>query len=98
MSDHVTNGSGDGPEIITRERSDLTTRLRATAALGRKETVETQRWSTGQQFQGKVVVDSRAGALQTASEWRRRDTVWTDSSRTDTGEVGVVCVWQSPSG
>lgn len=31
-------------------------------------------------------------------EWRRQDTIWTDGSRLDNGEVGAACVWQSPSG
>ena len=87
-----------GPEkILSGESSDLITRRRAAAALGRRETVETQRWSAGWHFQGKIIVDSRAGALQTARKWRRRDTVWTDGSRIDSGEVGAACDWQSPS-
>ena len=69
-------GSGDGPEeILTRERADLTMRLRAAATLGRRQTVEAQVWGTDHLFPGKIVVDSRAGGLQTASEWRQQDTL-----------------------
>ena len=32
--------------------------------------VEVQEWSIGRQFSGRIIVNSRAGALQTASEWR----------------------------
>lgn len=49
-------------------------------------------------FPGRVVVDSGAGAPKTAIEWQRRDTVWTDGSHIDSGEVGAACVWQSPDG
>ena len=38
------------------------------------------------------------GALQTAGEWRQRDTLWTDGSRIEGGQVGAACVWQSPGG
>ena len=63
------DGIGDGPEkILTRERSLLTTRLRAAAGLGRRETVEAQEWGTGRLFPGRFTVDCRAGALQLSSE------------------------------
>ena len=75
--------------MLTRERSALTTRLRAAAALGRRETVEIREWGSGRQFPGRIIVDSRAGALETASEWRQRDTVWTDGSHIEGGEVGA---------
>ena len=83
---------GGGPEILARERSALATRLRAAAALRRGETAESQAWGTGSQFSGRVIVEERAGALQTTSEWRRRDTIWADGSRIESGEVGVACV------
>ena len=87
--------SGDGPEeILTRERSALTTRLRAAAALRRGETVEPQEWSASRRFPGRIVIEERAGALATANEWRRRDTIWTDGSRLSSGEVGAARVWQ----
>ena len=34
---------------------------------------------------GRVLVDRRGEALQTAREWRRRDMLWTDGSRLDSG-------------
>ena len=73
-------------------------RLRAAAALHRGETVETGEWGTGRQFPGWVIVEDMAGALQTASEWRWRDTIWTDGSRIESEEVGAACIGQSPSG
>ena len=37
-------------------------------------------------------------ALQTAHEWRRWGTIWTDGSREDSEEVGAAYVWQTPGG
>ena len=82
---------GGGPEeILNRERSALTTCLQA--ALRRGETVGTQEWGTSREFSRQVIVEERVGTLQTASEWRRRDTIWTDGSRIKSGEVGAACV------
>ena len=58
----------------------------------RREAVEAQEWDTGHQFSDRIIVDSRAGALQTASEWRRRDTVRTDGSRIETGGGSGMCL------
>ena len=78
----------EGPEeILARERSALTTRLRAVAALRSGKSVETQGWGASRRFPGRIVVEERAGVLATAHEWRRRDTVWTDGSRLNSGEV-----------
>ena len=33
-----------------------------------------------------------------AREWKGRDTVWTDSSRFDSGEVGSACLWRDGEG
>ena len=85
------------PNRIERENPDLTTLLREAAALGRRVTVEGQQWSTKRQFPGRIVIDSWAGALQTSSELGQRDTLWTDGSRIEGGEVGAACVWQSPA-
>ena len=90
---------GDGSEeILTGEPSALTTRLRVAVALRRGETVELQEWSASRRFPGRIVAEERAGALVTANEWRRRDTIWPDGSRLGSGEVGAACVWQSSSG
>ena len=43
-------------------------------------------------------MESREGVLQTAFSRMRRDTIWTDGSRLDSGEAGAVCVWEIPSG
>lgn len=77
---------------FARERSDLTTCIRAVAALGRRGTVETQVRGTDPLFPGRIVIDYRAGALQTASEWRQRHTVWIEGSRIECGEVGASCL------
>ena len=84
---------GGGPEeILTRDRSTLTTCLRAAAALRRGDTVEPQQWGTARRFPGLEVVESREGAQHTAAGWRQPgDTVWTDGSRLDSREV-CVCV------
>ena len=50
-------------------------RLRAAAAF---RPGETQEWVTRQRFPGRIIIGERAGALQIANEWRRRDTIWTD--------------------
>ena len=76
---------------------DITTHLRAAAALRPGETVETQERGAGRHLPGRVA-EERAGALTTAREWSHRDTVWTGGLRPDSGEVGAACVWRSPSG
>ena len=43
-------------------------------------------------------MDKRAEALQSAQEWSRKDTLWTDGPRLDSGEVGAACVWRTLSG
>lgn len=87
---------GDGPEEnLTRERAALTMRLRTVASVRPGETVETKERGL---FPGKAAAEERAGALRTANEWRRRDTVWTGGSRLDSEGVGAACVWQRPGG
>ena len=70
---------GEGPEeILTRERSALATRLYASAALRRTETVEPQVWSTGRRFPGGIVIEGREAAIITTSHSGQGDTIWTD--------------------
>ena len=83
---------GDPEEILTRERSALTTRLRAATALRPSVSVEPQQWGVGRRIPGRIIVEERAGAPAAAGEWRQRDTDWTDGSRLDRGEVGAACV------
>lgn len=45
--------------------------------------------------QGRVVVKKRAGALKTASNWRR-DTIWTDGSHIVSGRVAASCLSAHP--
>ena len=35
---------------------------------------------------------------ETAQNWRRTGTVWTDGSRLDSGAVGAACAWQTEEG
>ena len=51
-----------------RERSALTTRLRAATALRPGRTVEPQEWGTSRRFPGRIAVKERAGALVAANE------------------------------
>ena len=37
-------------------------------------------------------------AKETAQNWRRTGTVWTDGSRLDSGAVGAACAWQTEEG
>ena len=90
---------GQGPEeILSRENSALTARLRAATAIGRDGTAETREWSAARCFPGRIIVDGRAAALRTASEWSSPDTVWTDGSQKDDGRVGAACVWRTQEG
>ena len=89
-------GQGTG-RTPTRERSAPTARLRVAATLRLGETVEAQGGGDCRRFPGHIIVDG-AEALQTAREWRRRDTIWTDGSRLDRGGVGAACVWKPLAG
>ena len=57
-----------------------------------------QRWSKARRFPVRIVVEERKEALQRAKGWRGSDTVRTDGSRQETGEVGAACVWETPGG
>ena len=87
---------GGGPEeILARERAALTTRLRALGGTRRGlETVEPQVWSEGRSFPRQIFIEAEMAALETARNWWSRDTIWTDGSRFDSGEVGATCVWR----
>ena len=69
--------------------SVLTTQLRAAAAIGLDGTAETLEWSETRYFPGRIIVEERAAAFQAASEWNRRDTVWTEGPRQDSGRAGA---------
>lgn len=90
---------GQGPEgILTREGRRPPHALGRQPPFARGETVEAQEWGCHRRFPGHIVVDERAEALQTAREWRRRDTIWTDGSRLNSRGVGAACVWQYAGG
>ena len=57
-----------------------------------------QQWSEARRLPGRIVVEGREEALQRAKGWRGSDTVRTDGSRQETGEVGAACVWETPGG
>ena len=96
---HARLGGGRGPgEILGRENSELTARLRRAAAIDRDGTAETQEWSSARRFPGKIPVEERTSALLTAKNWNRPDTVWADGSRQDSGRVGAACVWRTQEG
>ena len=82
--------------MIERQGAALTAGLRGAATLRPGETTEEQRWGRSQPFLGRVVVEKRESALQTASEWRKnRNTLWTDGPRLDSRRVGVAVVrWE----
>ena len=87
---------GEGPEeILERRDSALTTRLRATAALNRHETVEPQQWSTQRRFAGRIVMEKKEEAINTAKGHRSQGTYWTDGSRLENKRVGAAFVWRS---
>ena len=86
---------GGGPEeILSREGAAATARLKAVGGTRRGEMVELQVWSEGRTFPGQVSIDEEGAALETARAWRPRDTIWTDGSRFDSGEVGAACAWR----
>ena len=89
---------GGGPEeILTREGAGITARIREAAGTRRGETVEPQVWSEGRAFPGGVTIQEREQALAVArsSQWDNRNTIWTDGSRLDSGDVGAACAWNS---
>ena len=43
-------------------------------------------------------MEERTGALITASQRSRGDTVWTNSSRLGSADVGAACAWRTPTG
>lgn len=92
---YVRPRDGGGPEeIFLQEGAAITTRLKAVAGTKRRETVEPQVWSEGRSFPGRVFIYERGPALETIRVWRSRDTIWTDGSCFDSGEVEAACAWK----
>ena len=90
---------GEGPEeILERRDSALTTRLQATASLRRHETVEPQQWSTQRRFAGRIAIEKKEEAINTARGHRLANTVWTDGSRLESKRMGAAFAWRSPVG
>ena len=101
---YARHQGGNGPEIPERRNAALTTRIRASAALHRHETVEAQEWGSGRRFAGRVILEQREAAILTANQYGLADqhgladTVWTDGSRLDNEKVGAAFVWRRPEG
>ena len=56
--------------------------------------MEPQVRSEGKAFPGGVTIQEREQALAVASgQWDNRNTIWTDGSRLDSGDVGAACAW-----
>ena len=85
-------GGGGPEEILEREEGAVVRRLRAAAGTKAGETVEPQSREEGRVFPGGFTIDDQGPAKETAQNWRRTGTVWTDGSRLDSGAVGSVCM------
>ena len=64
----------------------------------RHETVEPQHWSTERRFAGRIAIEKKEEAINTAQGHRLANTVWTDGSRIESKRVGAAFVWRSPVG
>ena len=60
--------------------------------------MEPQVWEEGKTFPGSVTIDDKGPAKETAQNWRRSGTIWTDGSRLDSGAIGAACAWQMEEG
>src|SRR6266705_808452 len=65
--------------------------------IGCHQTVTHMVWCEGRPFPGGICIEEPGPAAETASLWKARDTVWTDGSRLDSGDVGAACVWKGGS-
>ena len=88
-------GGGGPEEILQRSEGAIVRRLRAAAGTRAGETVEPQVWEEGRTFPGGFTIDGKGPAKETAQNWRRAGTIWTDGSRLDSGAIGAACAWQS---
>ena len=52
------------------------------------ETIKAQEWSRGQVFPGRIFIDEKGPAIETAWGWGHRSTTWTDGSTAE-GRCGV---------
>ena len=62
--------------------------------------MEPQVWGEGRAFLGRVVIQEKEQALAVAGGWDTDspNTVWTDGSRLDSGDVGAACASSSGGG
>ena len=85
-------GEGGPEEILDRRATVHITRLRATATLRRHETAEPQRWSARCRFVGRIVMESKEEAINTARGHRVANTDWADGSRLEQGGGSGFCL------
>ena len=83
-------------DIVAAESGLIPASVRERSGLGRRETVEEQRWDALRVFRGGVCVDRKEETLEIAREWKDPSrTVWTDGSRLENGRVGATSAWWS---
>ena len=49
-------------------------------------------------FPESFTIDDKGPAKETAQNWRRAGTVWTDGSRLGSRALGAACAWQTEEG
>ena len=69
---------GDPREIGDSYHQEIV--LRAATGMRSGETCEPQDWSEGRAFLGNFQIEKEGPALETARNWRARDTTWTEGS------------------
>ena len=86
-----------GQEEILERTSDLTARIRERCILSRRETVEVQSWEEFRSLRGRVLVESKEGALRMAREWQDLSgTVPTGGSRLESGRMRAeLAFWEN---
>ena len=60
--------------------------------MGREGSAKKQEWDEGRRFSGKIVMEKKEEPLRTTKGWDKRNTIWTDGSRQESGAVGAACV------
>ena len=94
----IASSPGHGEGRDQRRFWDGTPRSRRALGEPRPSAGRGQEWSEARRFPGRIIIDEREPALRTASEWSRPDTIWTDSSRQDSGTVRAACAWRTQGG
>ena len=82
---------GGAEEVLSRERSALTTRLRAASALRPGDSVEPQRWGAGRLFPGRIIVEKEPGP------WSRHTSGGSATPFGRTARAGTAGRWEWPA-